>query len=380
MPAVRHLKNLWLLIPLLAAFGMYAPSVRLPFFSDDVIHLRGVTTVSSEYILTHADLGMYYANNYYRPVVNLILRTQHVLGIEPAAPVWHVLMVLTHMLNTALVGLLVRQMRLSRFAVFTAMLIFAVYPFSWQVVVWVLAWFHSLVLTVILLSVTAAIRFFRRPNHYGMLMLAVVAGSLAPFIHENGLFASVLIVLLLMLIPHPTPMRWRALAVLVPLGGAAAIYLYLWTTITGRQLPLLRFLPAVHVFSGSMMVMVVIPHRYVTTTLTFNTWLKKLLIVLVMLMGAGLLILSLRGQGIWTAYHLKAAYLTQGMSFPFQWAAGYTSLSAEKQAWLGTMAFTALWSVVFSLVDNRTRRVLLIGMGWFAVMCVLPMFYLGEGY
>ncbi len=376
----NRLKNLWLLIPLVVAFGIYLPSVTLPFFSDDVIHLRGVTTVSSEYILTHADLGMYYANNYYRPVVNLILRTQYVLGFEPSAPFWHLLMILTHMLNTALVGLLAKQLRLSPFATFAAMLIFAVYPFSWQVVVWVLAWFHSLVLTAILLSVTAAIGFFRQPTRYGLLILAVLAGSIAPFIHENGLFTGVLIFMLIIVTHNTYMIRWRALAVLVPMCGAAAVYLYLWMTITGRQLPLMRFLPAAHLFSGSMMIMAVMPQRYLTTTLTFHTWLKKLFFLLFIVICLSVLILSLRGKGIWTAYHLKAAYLTQGMSFPMQWAAAYAPLSAEKQTWLGGLVFVAVWSVVFTMAEGQIRRVLLVGVGWFGVISVLPMLYLGEGY
>ncbi|MCL4875969.1 MAG: hypothetical protein KJ064_04900 [Anaerolineae bacterium] len=378
MSTAHRLKNLWLLLPLLVAFGLYLPAIRLPFFSDDVIHLRGVSTVSSEYIMTHADLGLYYANNYYRPVVNLILRANYGMGFDPSAPFWHGLMILNHVLNTALVGLLAKQLRLSQFAVFAAMMIFAVFPFNWQVVVWVLAWFHSLVLTAVLLACTAALRSFRHLKRPGILVLA---GAAAPFIHENGLFASAILVMVVILTHNLREIRWRLVAILAPMVVAAGVYIYLWTQITGRELPAIplgRLFHAAYALSGGMVLMTVMPHWY-TTPLTLEKTYPKLF-PYVTLGLAGLAILSLRGTGIWTTYHVKAAYLVQGISFPFQWAAHYAPLTTEKQAWLGGLVFAGFWSVIFAGAEPSARRLLLVGAGWFALTCVLPMLYLGEGY
>lgn len=378
--AAKSLKNSWMFIPILATILLYLPSVQLPFFSDDIIHLRGVTTVDSQYIATHADLGMYYANNYYRPVVNLILRTQYVMGITPSAPFWHWMMVLTHALNTALVGVLAKQLRANPFVQLMTMLLFAVFPFNYQVVVWVLAWFHSLVLLTILLTCAATLRYIQNPKEVGMLALAIFAGVLAPFIHENGLFATAILLLILMFVPQFQSKRM--LPILVPSGIAAVGYFYLRTRFTGEALPL-NFNFLTYLIPAGFMLTVMQPRPiYVTQEIHIDAGSKKLLYrvgVLLLFITSVVVVMNLRGKGIWTAYHLKTAYFTQGISYPVQWLAHYAPLSPEKQVWLGGLIFGAIWVFVFRFAPQN-RRLMLLAVGWFGLTCMLPILKLNDGY
>src|SRR5690606_28294399 len=119
-------------------------------------------------------------------------------------------------------GVLAKQLRTNPFVQFMTMLLFAVFPFHYQVVVWVLAWFHSLVLLMILLTCAATLRYIQNPKEVGMLALAIFAGVLAPFIHENGLFATAILLLILMFVPQFQSKRM--FPVLLPSGLAAVGY------------------------------------------------------------------------------------------------------------------------------------------------------------
>src|SRR5690606_30390152 len=119
-----------------------------------------------------------------------------------------------HLLNVALVGALARVIGLRKNGIWTAQLLFAAYPFSPQAVVWVLAWFHPLILSALLLSALGGLYWLRRPRTIGWLCLAWGAGLLAPFIHENGVLAAPLTFWLLICtsnLKHP----WRRLALLL---------------------------------------------------------------------------------------------------------------------------------------------------------------------
>jgi hypothetical protein len=92
--------NWWGLIPLILVVWLYGAAIRLPFFSDDVIHFRGTSQTSLHEILTQVQIGAYYLR-YYRPVVNLILYVQWQLGIQPSAPLWHGIILFTHLTQLA---------------------------------------------------------------------------------------------------------------------------------------------------------------------------------------------------------------------------------------------------------------------------------------
>jgi len=196
--------------PFLLVAWLYLPALHLPFFWDDVVHFRYVAGASAGDILTQPELV-----GYYRPLVNLILNADP----APSAPLWHGLLLANHLLNVALVGALARRVGVS---VGVAMLVFGVFPFHFQAVVWVLAWFHPLVVSLILLACLAGL--VAPPRRSWWLGVAWGAGALAPFVHENGVLTAPLLALLLWM----RGARWRQAArLLLPIGAAAGGYVLL---------------------------------------------------------------------------------------------------------------------------------------------------------
>jgi len=158
------------------AAALYAASVRLPFFWDDVVHLRYASRYDLLFIVSEAGVI-----GYYRPVVNALLHLSFVLDVQHAPPLWHALPVLTHVLNTALVGAVARRLGWRRGGRWVSMALFATYPLHFQAVVWVLAWFHPLVTACLLGGLLLA-----DSPHPWRVRLGLFLACLAPFIHENG--------------------------------------------------------------------------------------------------------------------------------------------------------------------------------------------------
>ncbi|NWF68081.1 MAG: hypothetical protein HXY40_03260 [Chloroflexi bacterium] len=301
----------WLLrlLPFLLAAALYSWALRLPFFSDDVLHFRYATQVQTLDIWTKADI----TGIYYRPVVNFILHAALTCGGVPLqASFWHLLMVWNHLINIALVGALARALRLPAGGQIAAMLVFALYPFSAQAVVWVLAWFHPLATTAALAFCALALHVVRRRDARAALSAAWLCAGIAPFIHENGVLA-------------------------VPLLGVLALCRY------GARGMLRR-------------------------------WRRLLLICLPPLLCA-LLYLGLRqaffapapGQApLGTSLLENLAVFAQGLSFPLQFAAARLPFGAQTNAWLGFV----LWIMVcvfFVVWRSRVLRPLLASLGWWAL-------------
>jgi hypothetical protein len=350
------MKRSLFLVPFWVAIFVYAPTITLPFFWDDIVHLRGVSTVSAEYIVTHHDLGAYYVG-YYRPVVNLLLK----FFAPTNASFWHLVILSNHLINIALVGAFTRQLRLSRRVQLLSMLGFAVFPFSYQAVIWILAWFHVLVLTLILITCVASLKFMHGDWRFGM--IAVIAGSLAPFVHENGVLVTGLVLMI-------TALSWqrRLLWVLVPISSAAAAYLFIWVYLMQVSLPNLSS------WYGMLMLAAVIPSRHHEMVLPRINW--KLVACLV---AVCLIALNLRGTGIWTALHPKAAYFLQGISYPVQ--LGFNHLlvgTAEQKAWMGGLVYGLLCLVGWWSCSDRAK--MLLAGGWIGLTCMPAVIGLNSGY
>lgn len=180
------------LVPLWLAAWLYLPALQLPFFWDDIIHLRYVSEASTQEILTRTDLVAYY-----RPLVNAALQLPFLLGQQPTPALWHWLLVMTHLVNVALMGRLAALLGLPKGRQALTMLLFATFPFSYQGVVWVLAWFHPLVTSLLLLTCIAGLSYWRTPQQKRWLYLAWGCGMLAPFVHENGVLAAPLLMMLM---------------------------------------------------------------------------------------------------------------------------------------------------------------------------------------
>lgn len=243
------------LLPVLVTAWLYFPALRLPFFSDDVLHFYYAANTSAFDIWTKPDVTLLY----YRPVINFLL---HVALVPLNAPLfaagWHFVLVANHLLNVALVGALAREVRLPLLGQAAAMMVFGVFPFSTQAVVWILAWFHPLVTTLLLIVVVGGLRWLkcgRRP----WLIATCAAGMIAPFTHENGFLGGALLMgLAVTFLGLPVLFtRWRRVVLMIaPLGLGALAYFVMRTTVSppSWSLPNVRefLLPNLAVFAQGL--------------------------------------------------------------------------------------------------------------------------------
>jgi hypothetical protein len=307
------------LLPFLLAAFLYTWTVRLPFFSDDVLHFRYATQVQTLDIWTKPDI----TGIYYRPVVNFILHVSlNYAGVPLSAPIWHTVILWNHLLNIALVGALAHALRLKFSGQVIAMLIFAAFPFNAQAVVWVLAWFHPLAATAVLGFCVMGLKFFNHRGTKGTWLIAAwLIGGIAPFIHENGVLAVPLMGWLVLCLygVRGTFSRWKKLAlVMTPPLLFALLYFVL------RQ--------------------VLFPPAPASTPL--GTYLVE-----------------------------NLAAFAQGISFPLQFLAALLPFGdGVTKAWIGFIAFIFLCillyfsavSVVLNTTSWRFNRIL-AGAGWWAL-------------
>jgi hypothetical protein len=330
---IRLLHILMRLLPFLLAAVLYTWTVRLPFFSDDVLHFRYATQVQTLDIWTKPDI----TGIYYRPVVNFILHVGLVYGGVPLSPsIWHTVILWNHLLNIALVGALARELRLSVGGQVVAMLIFAAFPFSAQAVVWVLAWFHPLAATAVLGFVVTGLRFLNHRDTENAekiqrvwLVAAWLIGGIAPFIHENGVLA-------------------------VPLAGWLVLCLYgMRGTLTRwKQLTLLMIPPLLCALLYFVLRQVLFPPAPSSTPL--GTYLVE-----------------------------NLAAFAQGISFPFQFLAALLPFGdGVTKAWIGFSAFVFISiHLIFSAFSaSRWFNRILAGAGWWmlaslpAVLVLTPIY------
>lgn len=223
--------RLFVVVPLLITAWLYLPAVRLPFFSDDVLHFYYAANTSPIDIWTRPDVTQLY----YRPLINYLLH----LALVPlhgllSAPYWHFVVVANHLINVALVGALARILRLGHSGQIVAMTLFGVFPFSVQAVVWILAWFHPFVTFCLLVAVIAGVRWMKSGRRHWWIA-ACAAGLAAPFTHENGLLTAALFVMVAGMVfgMRGLLVRWRrGLAVLLPLTGFILLYFGIRTRVS----------------------------------------------------------------------------------------------------------------------------------------------------
>jgi tetratricopeptide (TPR) repeat protein len=156
--------RLWPYLLLIAlAFGIYANALGNGFVSDDDNQLLGNPLVREwrqlPQIFEHdvwAFSGQETATNYYRPIQTVVyLALYSAFGFD--AFVFHLAMVLIHVVNTLLVFSLGKRLLNSRSPALVAGIVFAVHPIHNQAVVWIAVLpdvlLTSLVLTALLIFV-----------------------------------------------------------------------------------------------------------------------------------------------------------------------------------------------------------------------------------
>lgn len=199
----------------LAIFALYAPAIRLMLFHDDAANIVWMNAFNMLSIFSMA--GQTGASA--RPVVNLLwVLTREVFGwyIPAIIHAWNVWL---HVLNTALVAAL--ALRLGRrfhirgllFPALSA-LIFGLFPFSYQAVLWAGAIYHP-VLTLFGLSAVHAYLTARHRNQPAWWLLCIAFLALACLSHEAGFMFGPLIVTmeLVMSVAGQRPVRLRAIAI-----------------------------------------------------------------------------------------------------------------------------------------------------------------------
>lgn len=195
----------WWLLPLMVATLLYTGGVALPFFSDDIETQRFVQPRTLLELWTQVEVN----GAYYRPLTNLLHRV-----VPLDAALWHGLLLWLHLLTVALVSVLARAL-VGRGAAFSASLLYAVFPFHAQAVLWPASIVHLLVTLLIVAACVGALT--------GRLRLALLAGMAAPFAHESGVVAAGLIGLALWAQGgiRGVMREWRLLAAV---AGAALVY------------------------------------------------------------------------------------------------------------------------------------------------------------
>ncbi|MFQ6101657.1 MAG: hypothetical protein ACE5OS_10560 [Anaerolineae bacterium] len=170
----------------LAGLGLllYGDSVTLPFFFDDILHIRWVRGNSLLGLWTGAaSLG------YYRPLPPTLLKLGMWCIEMPSPALLHTINVALHILNAALVVVLTRRVvrpSYYRLTGLVAGILFLSYPFSYQAVPWVGALFHLLVTSLVLGAVLSGIK-ARSASGWGWRVLSLGMAIAALLTHESGL-------------------------------------------------------------------------------------------------------------------------------------------------------------------------------------------------
>jgi len=177
-----------LLLVAAVAFLYYAPSLRFGFFNDDPTgHFRWMAGRSLWSLLTDAG-----GHGYYRPFSFILWQMLHALLGRHDPFVLHLLNVLTHAANAALVAWLAHRLTRRSLIAALAGLLFALCPFSYEAVPYVGSFVHPLVTLLMLLTLAFALR-WQVSRSWLDFAAAHAALTLALFTQENAVLTPVLI-------------------------------------------------------------------------------------------------------------------------------------------------------------------------------------------
>jgi hypothetical protein len=190
----RHRVLLAVILTVLALAStllLYHEALGLPFFFDDMIHLRWLDWHSLRSIWKTAEgLG------YYRPLTMTVWKVDDLLFGHNEPGRLHLLNLLLHSLNTVLAGLVAWRAFRGRGRPFYAVLvglIFLTYPFSYQAVPSTSSLSKPLIASLTLGSVLLYWEARRRRAGW-LVALSLLLGFLAPFAYEDGVTVPLAIV------------------------------------------------------------------------------------------------------------------------------------------------------------------------------------------
>jgi hypothetical protein len=170
------------------AFAFYAPSLRFGFFNDDPTgHLRWMAGRSIWSLLTDAS-----GHGYYRPFSFILWQVFHLLLGRHDPFTLHLLNVLAHAMNAALVAWLAHRLTGQWVYASLAGLLFALYPFSYEAVPYVGSFVHPLATLLILLTLALYLE-WRASNSHWAFAAAHITLTLGVFTQENVVITPLLI-------------------------------------------------------------------------------------------------------------------------------------------------------------------------------------------
>ena len=226
---IEHLPRRSFLVAGLLALAVvaacvYGPGLDLPLYSDDMYHFRWVETHDAVELLLPSD-----SFTSYRPLTFLLwyLWRRWVGFYSPAG--LYAFSLLLHVANGWMVFLLSRRLSAAQSLAqrewfsWAAGLVFVLYPFSYQAVLWVGSLTHVLGAFLILLTVLLYDR--GRRGGWEWMVAAWLVGVLAPFANEAGLAVAGLLLLYEWAVPRTTA---RATVRVVPTLLGPALYLAIW--------------------------------------------------------------------------------------------------------------------------------------------------------
>lgn len=328
---VRLLGSPWLLAFALT-FILYWRSLSLPFFWDDVPNFDFTTTRT--FLQLWTDVSGF---PYYRPAVFTFWKIA--LALLPAAPTFslHLVNVLVHAANAALIGVITRSLIQAEAETTTsvstkrstaelggvlASLFFAAYPFAVLPIALVASLFHLAVTLASLGAAMAVLKFVQTRKHH-WLIPAFILSLLAPYCHESGVMVAALVALTFIIADWRV--AWRYKWFLGLLFVFTAFFLVAWRLVPKTNDP--------------------------------------------------------AGQVTWESWWANFTWFAQGPTYPWQPLArplverGWWDLGA---IWL--VALPTLIVAVFILLRQRQLRVLGFSLGWFGLAMLPSLLILPYSY
>lgn len=285
---------------------LYARSLRLPFYSDDLVQLPWLREI------TFSDLWSTVSPyDYYRPLAFSVWVIWRDLGLPMTPAGLRFFNLIGHALSAILVGVLALDLSPEEenpvLGGGLAAALFAAYPFAYQVVPWVSAIFYPLVTA---LSVMAVLSFRRARQSRIWWIPCLIAVGLAPFAHESGMMTGTLIAL-----------------------TAAAD----WLNLPSEQRRDYRR----HLFAGFAIM--------VAGLLALIIWFQ--------VRSSGVSTLDLHPAGLLQ----NAAVLSLGLSYPF------AALATFFDSTLAVWAILLLALACLILLTRRIKHIALLCIGWFGI-------------
>lgn len=310
-PRLRISPTGWAVIVLIIVVLLaYGDSIRLPFFFDDLPHYTWLRSKSLVSIFLSAA-----GRPYYRPMQFFGWKLYETLFGGDSSVIYHIFNLLVHVVNALLVTILARSVTKDhlnqRFAILAGVM-FALFPFSYQVVPLPASLTHPMATLFVLLTILAYER-FDSTHKFRWLFVSLGLGLLA-FASNEGSFLLAGLVGLFALTRLRQPVQWRWLILFVLL---AALY-YPWYQ--SRQ--------ADH--SGT---------------------------------------LSIRSA---EAIFQNALYVVQGLTFPVQ-PISEVLVERGMNDQLAVLFGTVLVLIVFGIIFIKSQRFsdLVLGIGWYT-FCLAP--------